>query len=482
MRPRLSALSALCCALALIACEEAPRDSGRLIQIVDEESRNPVAGLGTGELRFEIDQGGPEHRQTIVDRYSAGTFDIPVVIESYVAPTRISVTIQPAEGEPGGPRIGAVPAFIPFSVGFARVVVGAPLTCAELIDPRLPSERLDLALVSQQSTLWAIGGTQRGTGTDIPLAISAPQLTWPEALVDPTTIGASIEPFSQNLQETQAMRVGDTGAIAILSRTAAFLWTPGAGETPISRHDGAGIGSTLADLGSEGVAIVGGGNAEPTMMTRVGQITWVDAAGATTTTALATPRRNPAAIFVGGVLLIAGGQEDGQPLFEIAPLRSNASAIPSTPNDARSAPILVRDPRHQTAALLGGRDASGELVGEVILVTGCPACELTALPSPDNDWTQPREGPAVVETGRATWILGGIGADGNASDGADRVTVTSVATSIASLERGLDLPRARASAAHLAQGVVVLAGGHDESDRDVDHLTICWPESLEPLD
>jgi hypothetical protein len=59
--------------------------------------------------------------------------------------------------------------------------------------------------------------------------------------------------------------------------------------------------------------------------------------------------------------------------------------------------------------------------------------------------------------------------------------VTNVAISI-DPRAELDVARAHASAAHLAQGIVVLAGGVDATTRDVDHLTMCWPAELEPLE
>jgi hypothetical protein len=461
----------------LVGCEEAPRETARMVQIVDERGGNPVADLGPGELRIEIDQGDAAQRQTIVAPYRGGTFDITSPIRDYGLPTRLGVEIESDDSL--AHRIGAVPAFVPIFVGFARVVMGEPLRCAGLAQPRLPEERLDLALVSQGATLWAIGGTNRGASTDIPWSISAPQLTWADAIVDPTMIpGVAIDPFSPGLRESQAMLLGTTGAILVLEQSRAFMWRPGEGETPISLHDGAGSDSTLANLGNDGIAVVGGNDSA--------KISWVAINGTVSETRMTAERRSPAAAFVSGALVIAGGQEEGQSLIELAALGQDGVAIDAGGTSARVAPVLVRDDSRRMAALMGGQDASGEFVREVWLVRSCPACEIETLAS-EFDWAQPRLDSALVETLEGTWILGGMAADACpvgtpmcASRGADRVVVNADGVTFESMM--LDVPRARASATELAQGIVVLLGGLDASGREVDHLTMCWPERLEPWD
>lgn len=468
----------MCIGLVLLAgCEETPRETARMVQIVDERGGNPVADLGPGELRIEIDQGDAERRQTIVAPYRGGTFDITSPIENYGLPTRLAVELE--SDDRLARRIGAVPAFVPIHVGFARIVMGAPLRCVGLAEPRLPEERLDLAFVSQGSTLWTIGGTNGGASTDIPWSISAPQLTWADAIVDPTTISeVAIDPFAPGLRETQAMPLGNTGAILVLSSNRAFIWRPGQGELPISVHGGAGHESMLADLGSDGVAVVGGdGSAE---------ITWIAPSGVVSTTRMGFARRKPAAAFVSGALVIAGGQEEGEPLFEMALLGRDGTVIDAGGTNARVAPILVRDDARRAAALLGGQDAAGALVTQVLIVRSCPACTIETLES-EFDWAMPRLDPALVETAEGTWLLGGLEAEACpvgtpmcASPDADRVVVSADGVMFESMM--LDVPRARASATELAQGIVVLAGGLDASGREVDHLTMCWPERLEPWD
>ncbi len=466
----------MCIGLVLLAgCEETPRESARMVQIVDERGGNPVADLGPGELRFEIDQGDAARRQTIVTSYRGGTFDITSPIDNYGLPTRLGVEIESDDSR--AHRIGAVPAFVPLAVGFARVVMGEPLHCAGLAQPRLPEERLGLALVSQGATFWTIGGTHRGASTDVPWSISAPQLTWADAIVDPTMIpGVAIEPFSPGLRESQAMLLGETGAIVIVDPSRAFIWQPGQGETALSLHDGAGSESTLVDLGSDGIAVVGGDGSS--------DISWIATNGVVSKTRMSVVRRQPAAAFVGGALVIAGGQEEGQPLLERAGIGRDGVAIDAGGTSARMAPLLVRDDSRRMAALLGGQDADGEFVSESLLVRSCPACEIDSLAS-EYDWVRPRLGSAVVETAEGTWILGGLAADACpagtpmcASRDADRVVVSADGVTFESMM--LDVPRARASAAELARGVVVLLGGLDASGREVDHLTMCWPERLEP--
>lgn len=482
MRQRRAALLALACALSLSACDEGPRADPPSVYIVDAEGNNPLMGRGT--ITIVVDQGTLEDRRTFVREYEGGSFEpFSELVSNLGARTRISVEAR-SDDEPARVQIGSIPRYIPL-YGFASVVLGEPRTCAELSQPLLPQERSDLALVAQGATMWVIGGTDRSQSTDIPLGISSAQLAvWEGAIVDATTITEfPVDRFSSGLHETQAVLLPPPAdgqqSIIVLSRNRAFRWNANDGETSVDVHTGAGRGS-LVDLGSDGAAIVGGGD----LTGRADRITWVDALGMTTQTRLATPRRDPAAIFVGGALLVAGGQEDGQPLFEIASLRGDGTAVDLSPTDARELPILVRDPQHRTAALLGGRDASGELVHQVLLVNGCPgACAIEALPAA-NDWADPRVGAAVTETARGTWILGGLSpcaapATECPSAGADRVTVTNVAISIDA--RSLDTPRAHAAAAHLGQGIVVLAGGVG-ADLDIDHLTMCWPAELEPLE
>lgn len=482
------ALSSAAFALALAAlplvlggCDDAPRADAISVQIVDADGDNPLDGLGgSGTITITIDQGDADHRETFTERYGGGSFDIPRGIGSYVANTRLRVEIESDDGER---LIGASPAFFPFTAGFVRVVVGPPASCATLADPMLPAERVDLAFVSDESNLWIIGGTTRGSSFDLPMVVGAIHLTWSDALVaDPTTLEvwtSEFAPFDSGLRATHAVRFGGAGAFAVRTHDRAFLWAPSEPETRItSPTHTIGAGTTLVDLGREGVALVGGASGETE---GVAAITWVDPAGDVTTTTLSAPRRDPAAIWLDGALVIAGGQPEGAPLLETAALRSDATPLDGARTERRPGALLFRDPARDVAALASGLDATGTaLRTDALLVTGCPAaCAVTALP--EGTWPEPRLAPATVETASATWALGGTDAAGTASRVAEQVVVTNVALSFETTAAPLETARARHAAAPLAQGVVVIAGGLDDDSDPVRTLGICWPRALDPL-
>jgi hypothetical protein len=467
-------LAALAVCAALPGCESRRADA-LVVQIIAPDETNPTAGRGPGTLRVRVDQNGVV--RTAEAEVRGETFDLVMPIASYVAPARIQAELELERGL----SIGAVPFFLPIAAGFVRVVVGAPGTCAGLVEPRLADPRIDAALVGVDANLLLVGGTtalEGGIGHDRIGVLGAIHLTWEGGYSEDI-----LDRFTAPLRATRAARLGATDRILAISetRTDAVIYDLGLHaaprETSVPLHPGAGAGSALADLGAEGIAIVGGGTEDAP----ASAITWIDVRGTATTTALAIPRARPAAIRIGEGIVIAGGQSEGAPLFEYARLRDRGVPIAGTEGPTRRAPILVRDPSARTALLLGGADASGLPDTRTWLVTGCPAaCSVVEGPA----WERARLSPAIAETGRSTFLLGGTAVDPlsrtlGPSAAVDEVVIVGGAISLETFG-DLDRPRERAAAAHLESGVVVVVGGRVEGGGGASTITLCWPNALEP--
>jgi hypothetical protein len=451
------------------------RTSALIVQIIAPDETNPAAGRGSGVLRVRVEQNG-EILEGETDVRSE-RFDLIVPIRSYATPARIQVELDLERGL----QIGAVPYFAPLGAGFVRVVVGAPGTCATLIEPRLPDPRIDAALVAVDANLLLFGGTTAragGSGHDRVGVIGAIHLTWGGGYVE-----NALDPLTVPLGATRAARLASTDRVVAISdsRTEAVLYDLGFNvvprETVLDVHDGVGASSALVDLDTDGVAIVGGG----TESAPGGTITWIDATGAISETPLAEPRAHPAAIRVGPGILIAGGQAEGRPFLEYARLRERGIPIAGTEAPVRRAPVVVRDPSRRAALVLGGEDATGQPVSETTIVTGCPdAC--TVAPGPV--WERARLGPAIAETDRSTFLLGGTSIDPTshgsmASAAVDEIVIVGDTVSFETFG-DLDRPRARATAVHLASGLVLVVGGVGPEGVGLATFTLCWPNALEP--
>jgi hypothetical protein len=130
---------------------------------------------------------------------------------------------------------------------------------------------------------------------------------------------------------------------------------------------------------------------------------------------------------------------------------------------------------------LGGEDATGQPVSETTIVTGCPdAC--TVAPGPV--WERARLAPAIAETDRSTFLLGGTSIDPTshgsmASAAVDEIVIVGDTVSFETFG-DLDRPRARATAVHLASGLVLVVGGVGPEGVGLTTFTLCWPNALEP--
>ncbi len=457
-------------------------DAPLAVYVVDAEGGNPLAGLGAGRAHLTVDQGGSSVFDVQAD-VRGGAFDIAVPIASIVAATRIQMVLDLE----GGQLLGATPSFIPLQYGMVRVVVGPPGRCAAVEEPRLPSARLDLAAVAVDSNALLFGGTSSdavdSVGHDLVAGLSLLELTYGEALAEETSAGVPLFPaLPVSLRQTQAVRLPDgdaTAPILVLGETlggqAAFVFDALAPETASPSltgvHEGAGVLSTIVGLGADGAAIVGGAGGEG-----ASSVTWVQSPTSVSVSRLAVPRQRPAVAFVGGGLLVAGGQPEGAARLEFVPIRGDGQPVPAAGTGALDGALWVRDPARATALLVGGDDVGGSTVTTTMLARGCPACVVSEGPRFD----RARRGAAHAETPSGTWLLGGVQADGTPSPHTDLVSVQSASASIDALG---DLPtgRARASALPLASGVVLLVGGMNPSMTPERGLAICWPRALDAL-
>ncbi|UJR85943.1 hypothetical protein [Sandaracinus amylolyticus] len=470
---RLFACVALLGAL-ITGCDEPSSAKDIRVHVVDATAANPALGCGPGTLELVVDQGGGMAvipASAAVD--ASGNFDVPLEIATYTAVTRIQVTM---DLETCPTLLGAVPPFwLPY-VPFVRVVMGEEMSCEDLDEPQLTTGRTDPALVALESNLFIVGGTTRGTSTDRLVPITAPVLTYADAIVEDDERLMVPRP----MQATRASRLSVSRIVyATADYVARFDTNVDTGLDPRifdEAHEGAGGESAVVDLGAEGVVIVGGvdGRGDP-----VDGISWIDPLDESVdVTQLATPRRNPVATTVGGVLVIAGGQAEGEPLFEVARLRSNGVALEGSPTEVREGAVLVA-PQRRVGVLLGGLAADGTTVrADTLVVTGCPdACRVTA----GEPWASPRLRPATAETVGGVWLLGGEAADGTAQATVELVKRFGDGVVIEALIDGLPTPRARAGAALFADGIVAIIGGVDDEGEELRSMALCWPRELDPL-
>ncbi|AKF10650.1 hypothetical protein [Sandaracinus amylolyticus] len=458
----------------ITGCDEPSPASNIPVHVVDPIAANPALGCGPGTLELVVDQGGGMATfvaSAAVD--ASGNFDVPLEIATYTAVTRIQMTMDLQECE----LVGAVPSFLLSDVPFVRVVMGRELSCQDLDEPQLTTGRTDPALVAFDGNLLIVGGTTRGTSTDRLVPIANPVLTYENAI--PPDDRNPFPVLPRPMQATRASRFSVSRVVyATVDYVARFDTNlrSGAGARMLPTHDGSGGESAVVDLGAEGVAIVGGvdGRGDP-----VREISWIDPLDESIDiTELATPRRNPVATTVGGVLVIAGGQAEGEPLFEVARLRSDGVALEGSPTEVREGAVLVA-PQRRVGVLLGGLAADGTTVrDDTLVVTGCPdACRVSV----GTPWAFPRLRPATAETVGGVWLLGGEAADGTAQATVEIVKRVGDAVSIEELADGLPTARARAGAALFADGIVAIIGGVDDEGEELRSMALCWPRELDPL-
>jgi hypothetical protein len=470
-----------------------------VIHLVRADGGDPLVGILHGRVTIQVRQldMAIATAEGTITREELDAIDVPIT--SFGIITRIEVTIEDNTVLPAGEGpilFGASPPFAPIGVGDVSVVVGAPGTCEPLVAPQLSTDRAQPALVSLDANLFAIGGEESdGTGSTAVDQFSPVQLTETPVLAQPPAVTA--------LGPGGAMRLGTDGTVGIIAILALseargpvlyYLDQAHATDRDVdlrdawstaSVHLGAGPLSALVDLGDDpvtgGIAIVGGRQGDAPS----DGITWVDINGLATTSTLASARVRPAAVRIGDVLLIAGGQAEGEPLFETVSVLAGHAQGERIDDVAeqRFGPVLARDPGGNGAWLGFGEDADGVLLASTYAIAGCPsACRAT----PSSPLERPRRGFATALRSTETLVIGGADDAGLSSSAIDRVRFASGVPIVEPLGE-LHTARQRPGATHVAQGVVLVAGGQVERGggstelRSLRDFEICFPEALDEL-
>ena len=456
---RRSSLAALACSL-LVACEGGGGPSAFVIELVDAAGRSPLGDARTGTITVRVRQADATPVETSAE-IANGTFVLD-------APIQAELELD------GERRIGALPLFVPFAYGSARLVVGAPATCAVLTEPVMVVAREHGALVPFDASLLAVGGLERdGAPSSRIDALVGVQLAY--------TQESSLRELTRlpdGVGRTRALRLARTLSMVVVSDERRFVVDVdpthiGRFDRDLALHPGAGSESALVDLG-DGVAIVGGASGD----SAVRDISWVDSAGNVSTSRLRFARRGASAARVGAGILVAGGQAEGEPLYEwflTYPPEARDDVVTFGDTTAVSRPTLVPNPGRDVALLVGGTLADASVRSATQLVYGCPtSCTVDAGPV----WEAPRTELALVEREADALLIGGRDAAGPVPT-VERVVYAAATPRIES-HASLGSARAQPAAAPLASGVVLVAGGRG-LDGALATLELCFPPELDAL-
>jgi|GEM_PF-2492815 len=464
----LGVLSILLALSAVPGCESQARPPF-LVRLVDGQGVNPVpdieANLTVTVLQAIVGEDGDTTR--IID----GTFELDVPIAAYDLNTALSARITPVGDSE---LIGATVAFAPFGYSTGvHIVMGRPGTCLPLTAPRLDGARLLPGLVLVRADLVGIGGARSG-GT-----VRSVDLYSPLNLTTDLFSGTIGDLASDGFGRTRTAKIDDTLILAI-DGSHAITYDAGGGsvvmarDTEITLHGGANTLSAIAELGDEGVAVVGGHDDDDAVpaISVVRSVTTVDRSHM-----LSFARAGASAARFGRGILVAGGQTDGEPLFEwisIDGTIDNVSFGDAEP--ARSGGALVVSLGGASAFYYLGRASDGSLPDTTYLISGCPAACIATVSTPA---LHPRFEPAIAMRATAAVVLGGFDVGGFATATVEEVRFVGSSASVVALG---DLSSARADTAvvTLGGGTVLVAGGQGTSNV-LDSMELCFPEELDPL-
>lgn len=403
---------------------------------------------------------------------TAGNFTVDVPIGSYEARTAIQVEMTTESDH----LIGATPPFLPaFVFGFARVVMGAPSSCVLLSAPQLTGGRRLPGVVVTGGNLMSIGGELAG-GTPVSIV----EVLVPVHLTDDTyrtDLESVSPPFGRTRilpfrATTDLFVLGDDHAIRFETAARTDSTSPRARDR--SLHSGAGGASAVVDLGARGIAVIGGqaGDAAVTTVTVVPTFETIEPYRYT----LQTPRSGASAVPLGGGILVAGGQPEGQPLFEWLPL--DPPYIPSTFGPTTTIHggtlVLSTEDGGQTALFYLGEDGSGTASTASFVVTGCPS---RCVASDAALFPFPRVNAASVARSTSTIVLGGMDAEGRPSAFVEEVRFMGGVPTL-SMAGSLSAARADVTATPLGSDIVLVAGGVGAEGTPRDDLELCFPEEL----
>jgi hypothetical protein len=452
------------------------------IAIVTPAGDTPLEGFET--IGVTVRQGEGE---AIVSEgtVSADGFDVRVTIDDFVNPVDLAVTLS----GPAGTVVGGAPSFVPGETGrsgdvagLVVVAVGPPRTCAVLSELSLEDRRRALGLSRQGTFAAALGGIDASGPSDVASYLDLLRLGFEDEM-DPTT--TRLPPFPTPLGATRAYGFSNSRALVLSELEDPFVFDitgrcDAEGEVdcyqrlvPAGLHGGAASTSGALVLSNGGVVVVGGTDRDGS---RSDEVTWLDAEGVGSRTYLSTARESPRLVELeGGAVLVVGGELGGAyaEVIRREDIDGSPIADPRVDGIVRVGGMLHADPTGRSALLVGGETPDERLLPETELFTGCPgACRIEAGPT----WDGARYAPTQVQRARAGGLIIGGGdppvatIDTMVWDDPTRVRFET--------HGDLAVGRRGAAALALANGVVFVAGGTDDSGPRLD-VEVCFPDSVE---
>lgn len=407
-------------------------------------------------IRLVVRQGDAM-QETVESPVTGGTFSLSLPIVDTAVPIAIVADLT----GPSQHLVGALPAFVADeTTGTVRIVVGPPGRCGVVYGATLRAPRSGAGAAT-------IGTFAIVAGGEAPTATSRTIEFFDLLVQRPSSVEIALD---APLGQTQLVRLAAKRALVVGSNDAALILDLTSSATPLSPvalHAGAGARSATVALADRGAVVLGGDDSGVPS----DAVTWVSSDGSTQSSHLLAPRRDPAAVAVGDLVIVAGGAAAGAPAIEwIDAITHDAHATdPAVDDGARFGAVLSVAPGATHAYLFGGVDASGVPRADALAFELCPApCRAVAMPWLDA--SPPGAGRAVATT------VGTVVLPSTAPADALRGVVWSADAPHADV-RPLELPRTRAAGAELAAGIAAVFGGSDP-DAPRDDVELCFPADV----
>lgn len=443
-------LLGLFCAVG-VACNDDVSQFVFEARIVDGDDGNPVLGTDAETLTIEIAEGDLPVRE-LEYPINDGQFDATLEFASFSSLTRIRVGME----GPSTDLITAPPAFVPsVTEGLLRVVAASPSSCTPVSFNTMEAPRTSFGMVRSGTFALVVGGT----------SATEEQIEFFDALEWASRLFSADFSLS-SLGETRAATVGEGQILVLPADATPFIFDmlePSDRITQVNLHAGAGPRSALVSVPGIGAMVIGG---ELGGAPRAG-VSLVELDGVVTSRELSEPRAGAAATALGGDVLVAGGNEEGN--AEI--LLSGGGAgqpIDGVTDGVRNGALLVGDGERR-ALLIGGTDESDAIRQDTLRFDGCPG---SCAPSVGPQWDAARRRAILPE--QSALVIGG--------EGSQRVDEVRWNGDAVAIEPVLELGVARAGAGAIVyeSGAFVVAGG-DDGVAARDDFEFCVPSALNPL-
>ncbi|MBW2507999.1 MAG: hypothetical protein JRE81_05160 [Deltaproteobacteria bacterium] len=420
-------------------------------RIVDGDDGNPVAGTDADTLRIEIAEGNLPVRQ-LEYPISDGQFDATLEFASFSSLTRIRIGME----GPSTELTTAPPAFVPAATeGLLRVVAASPASCTAVAFNTMEAPRASFGMVQSGTFALVVGGT----GATEEQVEFFDALEWASRLFN---TDFSLSP----LGETRAATVGEGQILVLPTDATPFIFDMlDANDriTQVNLHAGAGPQSALVSVPGIGAMVIGG---ELGGAPRAG-VSLVELDGIVTSRELSEPRAGAAATALGGDVLVAGGNAEGNAEILLAG-GGVGQPIEGVTDGVRNGALLVGDAERR-ALLIGGTDASDVIRQDTLRFDGCPG---SCVASIGPQWDAARLRAILPE--QSALVIGG--------EGSQRVDEVRWSGDAVAIEPVLELGVARAGAGAIVyeSGAFVVAGG-DDGAAVRDDFEFCVPSALNPL-